>query len=398
MSKEIRVIKEKCKACTLCVKACGYGAITIIECVAVIDLAKCTYCGACETSCRFMAIEIKVDAVDRSQFGLYSGVWVYGENKNGVLAEVVLELVGEGQKLADKRKQDLSVVLIGSQTKALVQELFSYGVDQVYVLENKLLEYYETNSFTKVLEEAVQKYKPEIILFGATSEGRALAPRLAARVRTGLTADCTSLDITSEGDLAQTRPAFGGNIMATILCRTRPQLTTVRPHVMSRAAKSSTAKAGKTIVLDTNITKKDVVTTVLEFIRSQKENVNLSEANVIVAAGRGVQSEDGMAMIRELTELLGGVIGASRAVVDAGWIDHFHQVGQTGKTVHPQIYIACGISGAIQHLAGMSSSDIIIAINKDPNAPIFSVADYGIVGDVFTVVPALIRELKKSHG
>ncbi len=391
MSKQILILKDKCKGCNLCVKACSFGAISVVEKIAVIDAAKCSYCGACEPACKFKAIEIKVDDIDRSSFSAYKGLWVYGENRDGVLAEVVYELVGEGRKLADKLKVELSVVIIGDKTQNLADDLFSYGVDNVYYIENKLLKDYDTNSYTKILEEAIEAHKPEIVLFGATSEGRSVAPRLAARVKTGLTADCTALDITADGDLAQTRPAFGGNIMATILCRTRPQLSTVRPHVMQKAAKL--AKKGKKIELKSTIVEKDVVTKVLEFIKETRENVNLTESDIIIGAGRGVGSEENLKLIHQLAEKLGGVVGASRACVDAGWIDHFHQVGQTGKTVHPKIYIACGISGAIQHLAGMSSSDIIIAINKDADAPIFNVADLGIVGDVFTIIPALLKSL-----
>jgi electron transfer flavoprotein alpha subunit len=268
-------------------------------------------------------------------------------------------------------------------------------VDKVYVYDNPLLKHYDTGAFTKVIEEAIQAYKPETLLYGATSEGRSIAPRVAARIRTGLTADCTGLDINASGDLAQTRPAFGGNIMATILCRTRPQMSTVRPHVMQKADKLAMPQKGEVIELKSTIGAGDITTTVLDFVRETKENVNLSEADIIVSVGRGIQGQEHIEIFKQLADALGGVLGASRAVVDAGWIDHFHQVGQTGKTVHPMIYIACGISGAIQHVAGMSSSDLIIAINKDASAPIFDIADYGIVGDVFTVVPALIKEIKK---
>ena len=392
---EIKIIDDKCKGCKLCVKACGFGAITIENKLAIIDLAKCTYCGACVDSCKFEAIGFIRDDADRSGQTDYSGVWVYGENREGVLAEVVFELIGEGRKLVNKKKQPLGVVLIGSKVSGLVEELFHHGVDQVYFKQDSLLKDYETNTYTQVLTEAIKSYKPEIVLFGATSEGRSVAPRLAARIQTGLTADCTGLDINEKGDLAQTRPAFGGNIMATIICDRRPQLSTVRPHVMEKGPRQEKAVKGQVIELKTAINEKDLQTKVLEFIRETKENVNLAEANIIVSAGRGIQGPDNLKLIHDLADALGGVVGASRAVVDAGWIEHFHQVGQTGKTVHPTIYVACGISGAIQHLAGMASSDYIVAINKDPDAPIFKVADVGIVGDVFKVVPALIKELKR---
>ena len=395
MGKSISIIKEKCKGCTLCVKGCGFGAISMADKLAVIDMAKCTLCGACETTCKFKAIEIFVDDIDRTGFDAYNDVWVYGENRDGKLAEVVFELIGEGRKLADKRGQNLAVLLIGAGSKQLVDSLFDYPVDKVYVYDNPLLKHFDTDAFTKVIEDAIETHKPESILYGATSEGRSIAPRVAARVQTGLTADCTGLDINIAGDLAQTRPAFGGNIMATILCRTRPQMSTVRPHVMQKSLKVASPKKGTVVELKTTIKADDITTTVLDFIRETKENVNLAEADIIVSVGRGVQAQEHIDMFKQLADALGGVLGASRAVVDAGWIDHFHQVGQTGKTVHPKIYIACGISGAIQHVAGMSSSDVVIAINKDPDATIFSIADYGIVGDVFKVVPALLRELRK---
>lgn len=397
MSSGIRVIEGKCVGCKLCVKACSYDAITINENKkAVIDLNTCTYCGLCVDSCKkFKAIEITRESVDENALKDYKGVWVYGENRDGQMTEVVFELLGEGRKLADKLKEELSVVIIGKESKELIDKSFAYGSENVYFIEDDVLSDYDTNTYTKVLEEAVAKYKPNIILFGATSEGRSVAPRLAARIKTGLTADCTGLDINEDGYLAQTRPAFGGNIMAVILCRTRPQLATVRPHVMIKPKPNSGAK-GKKIELKTKVQANEVTTKVLDFIKANIEKINLAEADIIVSGGRGLQSPEHFAMLHELATQLGGVVGASRAAVDAGWVDHFHQVGQTGKTVHPKVYIACGISGAIQHLAGMSSSDYVIAINKDADAPIFQIADYGIVGDVFTVVPALIKELKRG--
>jgi len=395
MTNEIKVIKDKCKGCNLCVKACGFGAITIKDKLAIIDLAKCTYCGACEDVCKFKAIEIVRDDVDRSEFKDYKGVWVYGENRDGEFATVVFELIGEGRKLADKLKEELSVIIIGDNSKNLISKLEQIGVDNVYFMEDKLLKDYETNTYTTVIEDAINAHKPNIILYGASSEGRSVAPRIAARVQTGLTADCTELDINDENDLAQTRPAFGGNIMATILCTRRPQMATVRPHVMTKATKSKSKTEINIVELTTKVSKDDLHTKVLDYVKETKGNVNLVEADVIVTAGRGIQGPENLKLIEELADALGGCVGASRAVVDADWIDHFHQVGQTGKTVHPKIYIACGISGAIQHVAGMSSSDIIIAINKDPEAPIFDVADFGVVGDLFQVIPKLIKELKK---
>lgn len=395
MGKSIAILNDKCRGCTICVKSCAFGAISMVGKLAVIDYAKCTLCGACEPTCKFAAIEFIVDEIDRTGFGAYKNIWVYGENRDGKVADVVFELIGEGRKLADKRGQKLAVLLIGAGSKKLADAFFAYPVDLVYVYDNALLKHYDTDAFTKVIEDAISTHKPESILYGATSEGRSIAPRVAARVQTGLTADCTELDINAAGDLAQTRPAFGGNIMATILCRTRPQMSTVRPHVMQKVTALPAPKKGEVVELKTTIKAEDITTTVIDFIRETKENVNLSEADIIVGVGRGIQGQEHLAMFKQLADSMGGLLGATRAVVDAGWIDHFHQIGQTGKTVHPKLYIACGISGAIQHVAGMSSSDIVIAINKDPDAPIFNIADYGIVGDVFKVIPALLKEINK---
>lgn len=322
----------------------------------------------------------------------YRNVWVYAEQRQGAITPVVYELLGEGKKIAEKTGSELCAFLIGSNVASLAGELIEYGAEKVYLAESPLLEYYTTDGYAKVLSDAIKEYKPEIVLYGATHIGRDLAPRIAARVNTGLTADCTKLEVDPEDKkLMQTRPAFGGNLMATIVCPDhRPQMSTVRPGVMEKAARNSDNK-GSVIQVDMRLEPADIRTEVIEIVKHKKDMVSLVDANFIVSGGKGLGCADGFAMLRQLAEVLGGTVGASRAAVDAGWIDHANQVGQTGTTVKPTIYFACGISGAIQHLAGMSESDIIIAINKNPMAPIFDIADYGIVGDVNELVPMLIE-------
>lgn len=351
----------------------------------------------------------------------YNNVWVYTEQRNGKLMNVALELLGEGHRLSREISDDTKVcaILVGNNVGHLVEELYAYGADKVYLAEDQLLENYTTDGYTKVMTDAINEYKPEIVIFGATHIGRDLAPRIAARLDTGLTADCTRLDInvanymdyleknttaTMAGldrqdkstGLKQTRPAFGGNLMATIVCpRTRPQMSTVRPGVMSKLDKRVGAN-GELIKLDITLVKEDIRVEVVEVVKAAKEIVSLAEANIICSGGRGLGDASGFALIEEFARKVGGVVGASRAAVDAGWIDHSHQVGQTGTTVKPNIYFACGISGAIQHLAGMQSSDVIVAINKDPDAPIFQVADYALVGDLSKIIPEIIAQWNEA--
>lgn len=321
----------------------------------------------------------------------YKNVWIYAEQRNGVITPVVLELLGEGKKIAKETDSELCAFLIGNNIKSLADELIAYGAEKVYLAESELLENYTTDGYAKVLSDSINEYKPEIVLYGATHIGRDLAPRIAARVNTGLTADCTKLEVDPDDKkLKQTRPAFGGNLMATIICpEHRPQMSTVRPGVMEKLPRNEDNK-GNVIKVNLNLDKNDIRTIVLEVVKHKKEMVSLTEAEVIVSGGKGLGSPEGFKMLKQLAHVLGGTVGSSRAAVDAGWIEHANQVGQTGTTVKPKIYFACGISGAIQHLAGMSGSDIIIAINKNPLAPIFDVADYGIVGDIYDVVPMLI--------
>ena len=333
--------------------------------------------------------------MDNRDIKQFKDVWVFAEQRQGTLTPVVVELLGEGRKLADKLDVKLCALLVGSNVKDLTQTLIHYGADRVYCVDNELLEKYTTDGYSKAVCIVVESYKPEIIMMGATHIGRDLAPRIASKLNTGLTADCTGLEIDPEdGKLRQTRPAFGGNLMATIICpETRPQMCTVRPGVMDKAIKD-TNRTGETIEIEVDISQKDIRTKVLEIVKIKRDMIPLTDADVIVSGGMGIKNAEGFKMLKELADVLGGTLGASRATVDAGWIDKSRQVGQTGTTVRPKLYIACGISGAIQHLAGMQESGMIVAINTNSNAPIFEVADYGIVGDVYEVVPQLIELLK----
>ena len=324
----------------------------------------------------------------------FKDVWVFAEQRENILQNVTLELLGEGRKLADTLGVELCAVLVGEQVGNMTSTLFHHGADKVYVIEHELLKNYTTDGYTKVISELANNEKPEIILVGATHIGRDLAPRVASRIETGLTADCTQLDIDLENrTLLQTRPAFGGNLMATIITpQFRPQMSTVRPGVMQKID-ADESKTGDVINVIADIKGEDIRVEVIEIIHEKHKSVMIEEADVIVSGGRAMSGPDGFEILKPLAERLDGEIGASRAAVDSGWITKSHQVGQTGKTVKPQIYFACGISGAIQHLAGMKESDIIIAINKDPNAPIFDIANYSIVGDYKEVIPALLESL-----
>lgn len=323
----------------------------------------------------------------------YNGVWVFAEQREGHLEKVSLELLGEGRKIADKLGVKLTALLLGSGIKDLGKGLRNHGADEVLVVDNKELEHYTTDGYTKVICDLVNKRKPGILFIGATFIGRDLGPRVAARLETGLTADCTSLDVDiTNGNLLATRPALGGNLMATIVCPDhRPQMATVRPGVFEKLEEEE--KEGGVEEIPVNLSSEDIRTKVLEIVKENKEIVDISEANFIVAGGRGMGSQENFKLLYELAEALGGVVAASRAAVDKGWLDKAYQVGQTGKTVRPNIYIACGISGAIQHVAGMQDSDLIIAVNKDESAPIMKIADYGIVGDIVKVIPQMIAEV-----
>lgn len=324
----------------------------------------------------------------------YEDVWVFIEQREGRIANVSLELLGEGRKIADKLGVKLKGILLGNKIDSLARDIIKYGADHVMYIEDKFLEIYSTEAYTRVITELVNKRKPEIILLGATTIGRDLAPRLAVRLKTGLTADCTSLDIEEDtGNLLMTRPAFGGNLMATIVCEEhRPQMSTVRPGVMEKAVLKENV-VGKVEKIDFKLGKEDKNALVIDIIKKKKKEIALEEANIIVSGGRGLGDKEGFKLLKDLADKLQGEVGASRGAVDAEWIDSQHQVGQTGKSVRPKLYIACGISGAVQHLAGMKEAECIVAINKDKDAPIFQIAHYGIVGDLYEVIPSIIKTL-----
>lgn len=330
---------------------------------------------------------------------LTNDLWVFIEtNEDGTAKNVGIELLTPGRMLAEKQDGNLVAVVIGSHADAAVGEAEAHGADKIILVEGEEYAVYSTDAYVIAMNALVEKYGPTSILIGASNNGRDLAPRLSCRLKTGLTADCTALDIDDEtGNVAWTRPAFGGNLMATIMCPdNRPQIGTVRPGVFKKCVRME--RHAEIIHETISVDAEKIRTQVLEFITDIADgNVDLEGAEIIVSGGRGVGSPEGFDIIRQLADALGATVGASRAAVDAGWISHAHQVGQTGKTVGPRLYIACGISGAIQHLAGMSGSDVVVAVNKDSRAPIFDVADYGVVGNLFEVLPILIKELKKAR-
>jgi electron transfer flavoprotein alpha subunit len=396
---KLLINNDTCTGCESCIPACPFGALSMKEGIAVVD-EKCTFCGACVDVCPVSAItlekEEKAVTIDTSD---YKDVWVFIEHEHGKVSTVSFELLGEGRKLADALGCHLCGMIFGDGVEGFVKEAIAYGAETVYVMESPILEQYRADPYACAAVNLIRKYKPEIVLFGATTQGRDFAGTVATTLEVGLTADCTGLDIDPETKyLRQTRPAFGGNIMATILDypNYRPQMSTVRPKVFAMPQRDDSRK-GEVIREPLPMTEEQVRTKVLEFIKGT-EAVNLVDAEIIVSGGRGLGNAESFKVIRELAEVLGAAVGASRATVDSGWISYEHQVGQTGRTVRPKIYIACGISGAIQHQAGMKTSDIIVAINKDPEAPIFKIATYGIVGDLFTVVPMLKEEFKKRLG
>jgi electron transfer flavoprotein alpha subunit len=388
---------DKCKGCEECISSCPFDAIVMKEEKAFIN-EFCQACMACISVCPEGAImEVEKEVPQGTDIGGYKGVWIFAEQRGGKISSVAYELLGIGKKLADDRGTILSAVLFGS-SEAEAKELVRWGADKVYHAKDPIFDHFNDEPYSQLLSSLIREHRPEIVLVGATPLGRSFVPRVAAGLRTGLTADCTSLSIDKEtGNLLQVRPAFGGNIMATILCPNhRPQMATVRPRVMKRGIYDE-GRAGEIIDV-----KADGLTSRTKVAATVKEvsdiTVNLQEADIIVSGGRGLGDPKGFKLIEELAEILGGAVGSSRAAVDAGWIPHRHQVGQTGKTVCPKIYFACGISGAVQHLVGMQSSDTIIAINKNPEAPIFNVASYGIIGDLYEVVPLLIKKMKEAKG
>jgi electron transfer flavoprotein alpha subunit/NAD-dependent dihydropyrimidine dehydrogenase PreA subunit len=399
----LQIDLEACNGCKLCVKTCPFAAI-IVENKKAKVLENCNLCGACVNVCPQYALNIERPAtLSQEELAKYEGVCIFAEcetQNESQIKPVVLQLLEKGRILADKLEEDLSVILLGAKNSNLSQVLISYRADKVYLCQHPLLEKYSTDSFTNVITGVIMQENFSIILFGATPTGRDLAPRIAARLKVGLTADCTGLDINEDRQLVQTRPAFGGNIMASILSPyTRPQLATVRPNVFPKG-NPNPERIGTIKEVPVKLNPKGIRTKIIKTIITQKdETIPIDEADILVSAGRGIQTKENLELINKLAEELKGTMSCSRSLVDQGWLPHSFQVGQSGKTVNPKLYIALGISGAIQHLVGMSSSDVIIAINKDPDAPIFKIADFGIVGDVLEIVPILInrlRELKKN--
>lgn len=388
---------DKCTGCGSCEAACPFGVIELVDDVARIG-DGCNLCGACKDACEFEAIIIEAPAAEPAGEDDSSGVWVFAEQWDGELKGVVYELLNKGRELADSLGQELCAVCLGHNVRG-VEDLGEYGADKVYVFDDPALARFQDDIYTDCIVDLIWREKPRIFLAGATSLGRASIPRIAAILETGLTADCTGLDIDGEtGLLLQTRPTFGGNIMATILCRVRrPQMATVRPHVFKKGVPQEGRRA-EVVRLGMDGKPATSRVKIVDFIEDVTEKIKVEDADIIVSGGRGLGKPENFAMIQELADVLGAAVGASRAAVDEGWIPYSHQVGQTGKTVCPKVYIACGISGAVQHLAGMQTSDTIIAINEDPNAPIFSVATYGIVGDLFEIVPMLTSKIKESRG
>lgn len=394
----ISIIAEKCTGCNLCFNSCLFGGIKIENKKAVLtDL--CNGCGACVDVCKAGAItasrtEISKNKVEKEG---YNGIWVIAEQRDGKIQNVTRELLGKARELADVRECDVSAVILGHKLNGAASELIKHGADKVYLSNAEFLERYRTLPYERIISGLIEEKKPEVILFGATTFGRDLAPRIANKFRTGLTADCTHLEISTDGELLQTRPAFGGSIMATIATPSRrPQMATVRPGVM-RSAFSENRK-GEEISVEAKEHETDGLVKILKIIKKEKCGTDLEKAKIIIAGGRGLGSPDNFRMLEDLAESLSGEVAASRGAVELGWMPQTRQVGQTGKTVRPKLYIACGISGAIQHLAGMENSDVIIAINSDPDAPIIKAAHYSLIGDLNTIIPELISMLTAENG
>jgi electron transfer flavoprotein alpha subunit len=425
-----RTVEGKCISCgARCQIACPVDAIEMDEAeMPIINEGKCIGCQKCVKVCPAEALVmyftpeeqallkeleaaggVAADAdpepaadehtADESNIELWKGVWVYVEQFEGKAHEVSWELLGKGRELADDLGVELAAFVLGENIKHLSSEAFGYGADKVYVMDNPALKHYRTAPYLHGTVELVNKYKPEIVLMGATGLGRDLAGAVATDLKTGLTADCTQLSIDKKMRiLEQTRPAFGGNIMATILTETRrPQMASVRPHVMPKR-EFSEGRTGEIIEESFTLAEDRIPQKLIEIIKAaQESSVNIAGAKIIVSGGRGMLNKENFSKLEDLAAILGGVVGGSRCAFDEGWIEHARQVGQTGKTVHPKLYIACAISGAIQHLVGMQDSEFIIAINKDKTAPVFEVAHLGIVGDVFEIIPDLIQKLQQSN-
>ena len=394
----LKIDPEKCNACGLCVKSCPFGAIAVIDEVAQAN-DLCTLCGACVNVCPQAALSIERRQASLEELSQYKGVFIWAECESrgaqDTPKKVAYEILAQGRRMADQLGEQLCAVVLGNDRLNELENLCYQGADRVLCCRHELLGRYSSDGFTNVLSAVIAKEKPSILLYGATPNGRDLAPRVAARMRLGLTADCTGLGIDEQGQLIQTRPAFGGNIMATIIAPyTRPQTATVRPNVFA-AAESDPARPVVIEEIPVTLTKANIRTRLIEEIRLESEAEKIDEARILVSAGRGCQDQINLDTVRKLASKLGGTLAGSRAIVELGWIPHSLQVGQSGTTVGPDLYIAIGISGAVQHVVGMSSSKKIIAINKDPDAPIFKIADLGIVGDALVIIPKLIEEIER---
>ena len=392
------IIPEKCIGCVKCIKICPADALEMFFTPEELKILE-------QLAAAITPVEEEVDdeaAGLAKKLAAYRGVWVFVEQTEGEPAKVSWELLGVGGQLAASLGVELCAMVIGDKVEHLCTEAFAHGASKAYLVDAPVYRNYRTEAYLEACCHLIATYKPEVILMGATGMGRDLAGAVATRVGTGLTADCTGLGIDDKRNLMQTRPAFGGNIMATIMCdKFRPQMATVRPNVMPMPERLEGA-LGTLVREEFVVPEENILTKVIEIIHDtkNKSHVDITGADFIVSGGRGMTGPENFAILQELAEELGGVVGASRSAVDAGWMPADRQVGQTGKTVRPKIYIACGISGAIQHLVGMQDSDMVIAINRDRQAPIFEVATYGIVGDLFQVVPAItkrIRELKDQR-
>jgi len=391
----IQIDLDKCTGCGDCVPVCPFGLLEIMD--DKVQLKEgCTLCGACQEACVYEAILIETIPETEALSDRHRGIWVFTEQRDGRLKSVAYELLAKGRELADSLKTELSAVCFGHSIDE-INQLIAYGADKVYLADSPDFVNNPEDLCTHQLVELIRQYEPEVVIAGATSLGRSFIPRVASIIGTGLTADCTGLEIDTEKRLLlQTRPAFGGNIMATIICQTkRPQMSTVRPRVFKKGVPDKRRK-GQIIRVDFDKERITSRTRLLDFVEDITETVKLDEADIIVSGGRGLGKPENFGLLEDLAKVMGAALGSSRPPVDEGWVPYSHQVGQTGKTVCPKLYIACGISGSVQHMAGMQTSEAIVAINDDPDAPIFEIATYGIVGDLFKVVPMLIEKLKNE--
>ncbi len=398
----LKIDLKRCNGCGECEEVCSFGAITVSDEKAKVDQDLCTLCGTCVDTCPEGALEIESDDKapgDKKDLSAWQGVWVVTELRGSSFAPVTFELLGKARQLADALSVSVTAIAIGSNIREKVQELVYRGADRVIVVDHPDLSKFMDEVYSKIVAHIAAKEKPEIILAGATAMGRAFIPQVATMLETGLTADCTALEIEEEGrNLLQTRPAFGGNLMATIVCdEHRPQMATVRPHVL-KALAPDTNRKGEIVEFEPTKELLEHKINVLDSVVEESDGPSLTDSEIVVTAGRGLEKKENLSLVEKLAKCLDAAVGATRAITDAGWISTNHQIGQTGVTVSPKLYIACGVSGAIQHLVGMQGSDIIVAINKDKDAPIFDVATYAIVGDVKEILPVLIKKICKERG